>query len=195
MLAQNSPNRCANSTTEGQRNEYAFTIHPICEIWHCENKGKCVCSKVSVGVIQSVSIQKPYSLTYCVALTISQLLLSSMWERFLGCCVGSVMASPLWANWPGRPGMNPWPMPPKPCTPGPWLWPCPCPPWLWHPSLIWPCGCTRCNLLETASKHTSSQVYWFQQLYATKYSRPWHVSILLYTIKWYHYLYCQYLSL
>lgn len=73
--------------------------------------------------------------SYCVALTISQELLSSECENFLGCCVESRGPGP---SWPWKlPGMKP----PKPGPPWPWLWewPPPCPwqlspmwPWEWH---------------------------------------------------------------
>lgn len=77
--------------------------------------------------------------SYCVALTMSQLLLSSICDRFLGCWVGSIIWSARGPNWPWKAGMNPCakppPWPPNPCTAGPCEWP----PWPWQLSWLWTC--------------------------------------------------------
>lgn len=74
--------------------------------------------------------------SYCVAFTMSQLLLSSMCDRFFGCWVCS---APL-PNCPWKAGMKGWPMPPNAAALGPWLCPWPACPW-WQLSRMWLWSC------------------------------------------------------
>lgn len=111
---------------------------------------------IIIIIIISFSYKEPSVCgAYCVALTMSQLLLSSTCVYFFGCCVGSNMASLLCRNW--KPGIRPceWP----PCT----LWAswqlCPPLPWLW----AWPCReKSRQTAIARATLNTETNPFWFK---------------------------------